>query len=429
MAKLNRRNFLKATGAAGAASTLPFGLSAFAGAGKGAKVVVVGGGFGGATAAKYVKMFDPSIDVTLVEAHDKYVTCPASNWVLAGLRDIGSITHTYDGLKKRGINVVHDRVTAVDAGKKTISLHGGSSLNYDRLIMSPGIEMRWDAIEGYDQDAALDAPHAWKAGPETTHLRTQLEAMPDGGTFVIVPPPNPFRCPPGPAERISMVAHYFKEHKPKSKIIAIDSKPKFSKQGLFVQGWEKLYGFKTDNSMIDYHHQAEVESVDVKNKTVVAGVEDIKADVLNVIPPQKAGNIAQVAGLADDSGWCPVNHLTWESTLHENIHVIGDASIAAKGMPKSGYMANSEAKVCAAAVVDMLHGKDPGTPSWVNTCYSLVAPGYGISVAAVYGLNKDGVAGKVEGSGGLTPMEGANHQLEAVYAESWYNNIVDDLFG
>lgn len=424
MTNINRRRFIQTAGAAGIAAGAGISAPAIAGGHGGKKhVVVIGGGFGGATAAKYVKKFDSSVKVTLIEASKEYVTCPGSNWVIGGLRDIDSITHSYDGLKGHGIDVIHGWVTKVDPAAQTVTMKDGKSVSYDRLIMSPGIDFRMDAMEGYSEEVSQKIPHAWKAGPQTTLLRDQLQAMPDGGTFVIVPPPNPFRCPPGPGERISMVAHYFKANKPNSKIVALDPKGKFSKQGLFVQGWKDL-GYA---DMIDYRHNFKTESIDAASMTVSGEVEDVKGDVINYIPPQIAAKIASDTGLTNDSGWCPVDHLTWESTIHKNIHVIGDAAIQ-KPLPKSGYAANSEAKVCAASVVALLKGEKPATPSWVNTCYSLVGPQYGISVAMVYNLTSDGKVGKVKGSGGLTPKDG-NRMLESIYAESWYNNIVKDLFG
>ncbi len=424
MSNFTRRSFIKAVGATGAAAGLAAaGCKANTRTGP-AKVVVIGGGFGGATAAKYVKRFDPSANVTLIEVSKTYATCPGSNWVIGGLRDIKAITHSYANMKKHGVNVVHEWVNAIDPDKQMVKTASGNSISYDRLIVSPGIDFRWDAEgthKGYSANDTKAVPHAWKAGEQTTILRNQLEAMPDGGTFVIAPPPNPFRCPPGPGERISMVAHYFKTHKPKSKIIAIDGKGKFSKQGLFKQGWAELYG-----DMIEYRQTTGIDHIDVKNKTVHTDTDEVKADVLNVIPAQKAGMIAAQAGLTDKSGWCPVDHVTWESKIHKNIHVIGDAAIQ-KPLPKSGYAANSEAKVCAAAVVALLNDKPLNRPSWVNTCYSLVAPTYGISVAMVYDL-KDGKVAKVKGSGGLTPKNG-NRAVEAVFTENWYKNVTNDMFG
>lgn len=428
--KINRRNFIKTAGAATAVGLAGVPYLAF-GASK--KVVVVGGGTGGATAAKYIKLADPGIDVTLIEANKDYYTCYMSNEVLSGERSIDSIRHGYGGLAKHGINVVHDRVTGIDAAGKKVTTEGGKSFAYDRCVVAPGIDFKWGGIEGYDAKVAEDIPHAWKAGSQTVTLRKQLEAMKDGGTVVICPPGNPFRCPPGPYERASQIAHYLKQHKPKSKIVILDPKPKFSKMGLFVQGWKKLYGYETDNAMIEWHGQAEeagIVSVDAGARAVTTAFGDtIKADVLNVIPAQKAGGIAATAGLTNDKGWCPIDLKTFESTIHKGIHVIGDASIA-KGMPKSGYAANSEAKVCAAAVVAMLNSKEVGVPSYVNTCYSIVGKDYGISVAAVYRLAEDG-SKITKVSGGLTPKDATAEQLkrEVLFAHSWYNNITADIFG
>ena len=427
---ITRRGFIKGAGAATAVSM--FGLPQLAlGAAK--KVVVVGGGTGGATAAKYLRIADPSIEVTLIEPNKHYYTCYLSNEVLGGDRSIDSIRFGYEGLAKHGVKVVHDKVTGIDAGAKVVSTAGGEKFGYDRCIVGPGIDFKFDALEGYDATVAETIPHAWKAGPQTVTLRKQLEAMADGGTVIIAPPPNPFRCPPGPYERASQIAHYLKQHKPKSKVLIFDPKPKFSKMGLFTQGWEKLYGYGTDNAMIEWHGEAEeagVVAVNAADKSVTTAFGDThKADVLNVIPAQTAGKIASDAGLTDDSGWCPIDLKTFESTLHPGIHVIGDASIA-KGMPKSGYAANSQAKVCAAAVVAMLAGNEVGSPSYVNTCYSIVGKDYGISVAAVYRLAEDG--SKITSvSSGLTPSDASAEQLkrEVAYAHSWFNNITADIFG
>ena len=394
--------------------------------GGGGHVVVIGGGAGGATAAKYIRKMDPSIKVTLINDSAKHTTCYMSNWILAGIRDLDSITHNYDTLaSKYDIKVVIDTATEIDTAAKTVKTKGGQAIAYDRCIVSPGISFKWDTIEDYDEDTSRIVPHAWTAGPQTALLNKQLQAMSDGGTVVIAAPPNPFRCPPGPYERASLIASYLKTNKPKSKILILDAKDKFSKQGLFKAGWEKLYP-----GMIEWRSKADdgmVLGVDANKQVAITEFDEIKADVLNVIPAQQAGQIAQVAGLADDTGWCPVNHQTWESTLHPEVHVIGDSSIQ-KPLPKSAYAANSEAKVCAAAVVALLNDQQPATPSWVNTCYSLVGPNHGISVAMVYNLNAEGKVGKIEGSGGLTPKDG-NNALEAVYAKSWYSNITDDIFG
>ncbi|MCK5901515.1 MAG: FAD-dependent oxidoreductase [Cocleimonas sp.] len=426
--KINRRTFIQTLSAAAAVGAVGTPYLAF-GATK--KVVVVGGGTGGATAAKYLRLADSSIEVTLIEPNKDYYTCYLSNEVLGGDRDIDSIKFGYEGLKKRGIKVVHDYVTGIDAKAKKVTTKGGESFKYDRCIVAPGVQMRYDTIEGYDESMIEKIPHAWKAGPQTIALRKQLEDMKDGGTFVLVSPPNPFRCPPGPYERASQIAGYFKEHKKKSKVIILDSKPKFSKQGLFVQGWEKLYGYGTDNSIIEWRPgpDAAVTKLDAGKLTVTNEFDDVKADVLNIIPAQHAGKIAVTAGLTDDSGWCPIALDTFESTIHKNIHIIGDASIA-KGMPKSGYAANSEAKVCAAAVSALLNGKEIGSPSYVNTCYSIIGKDYGISVASVHKLAKD-KSKIIKVSGGLTPKDASAeaHKREVGYANSWLKNITDDIFG
>jgi len=428
--KITRRGFIQTAGAATAIGVAGVPYIAL-GASK--KVVIVGGGTGGATAAKYLRMADPSIEVTLIEANKHYYTCYLSNEVLSGDRSLDSIRFGYGGLAKHGVKVVHDRVTGIDAGAKMVKTAGGQSFSYDRCIVAPGIDFHFDKIEGYDASVAEKIPHAWKAGPQTALLRKQLEAMKDGGTVVIAAPPNPFRCPPGPYERASQIAMYLQNNKPKSKVIILDPKPKFSKQGLFTGAWKKLYGYGTDNSLIEWHGQQEESGVvavnAAANSATTAFGDEIKADVLNVIPAQKAGAVAFAAGLTNDKGWCPINLATFESKMHAGIHVLGDASVAT-GMPKSGYSANSQAKVCAAAIAAMLNGQEPGTPSYVNTCYSIAGKDYGFSVAAVYRLAEDG--SKITGvSSGLTPADASPEQLkrEVLYAHSWFKNITHDIFG
>ena len=428
--KITRRGFIQSAGAATAIGMVGVPYLAL-GASK--KVVVVGGGTGGATAAKYIRMADPTVEVTLIEPNKAYYTCYMSNEVLGGERTMDQIKHGYSGLGGHGVKVVHDMVTGIDAKGRVVKTAGGKSFSYDRCVVAPGIDFRWDTIEGYDAKVAEKIPHAWKAGPQTALLRKQLESMRDGGTVIIAPPPNPFRCPPGPYERASQIAMYLKAHKPKSKVLIFDPKGKFSKMGLFVGAWKKLYGYQTDNAMIEWHgaqEEAGVVKVNAANNSVTTAFGDeIKGDVLNVIPAQKAGKIAFTAGLTNDKGWCPIDLLTFESTIHPNIHVIGDASIA-KGMPKSGYAANSEAKVCAASIVALLNGHEPGTPSYVNTCYSIAGKDYGFSVAAVYRLAEDR-SKIIKVSGGLTPADASPEQLkrEVLYAHSWYNNITKDIFG
>ncbi len=427
--KITRRGFIQTAGAATAVGMV--GVP-FIAKGAGKKVVVVGGGTGGATAAKYIRLADPSLDVTLIEPNKEYYTCYLSNEVLSGDRSLASIRFGYDGLRKHGVKVVHDMATGIDANARKVMTAGGQSFGYDRCVVAPGIDFRWDTIEGYDANVANKIPHAWKAGDQTQTLRSQLTSMKDGGTVVITAPPNPFRCPPGPYERASQIAMYLQREKPKSKVIILDAKPKFSKQGLFTAAWTKLYGFGTDKAIIEWRGQQEeagVVAVDAGSRTATTAFGDeIKADVLNVIPAQQAGKIAHAAGLTNDKGWCPIDLGTFESKMHAGIHVIGDASVAT-GMPKSGYSANSQAKVCAAAVVAMLNGQEPGTPSYINTCYSIAGKDYAFSVAAVYRLAED--RSKITAvSAGLTPGDASPEQLarEVAYAYSWYENITSDIF-
>lgn len=428
--KITRRGFIQTAGVATAVGIAGVPYIAL-GAGK--KVVVVGGGTGGATAAKYLRIADPSIEVTVIEPNKDYYTCYLSNEVLSGDRSLDSIKFGYEGLKKHGVNVVHDMVTGIDAATKVVKTAGGQSFSYDRCVVAPGVDLSYGKIEGYSAEVAEKIPHAWKAGPQTALLRSQLEAMKDGGTVVIAAPPNPFRCPPGPYERASQIAMYLQNNKPKSKVIILDPKAKFSKQGLFVGAWKKLYGFGTENALIEWHGQQEeagVVKVDPGSMTVTTAFGDeIKADVLNLIPPQTAGSVAIGAGLTDEKGWCPINLGTFESKIHAGIHVLGDASDAI-GMPKSGYSANSQAKVCAAAIAAMLNGQEPGTPSYVNTCYSIAGKDYAFSVAAVYRLAEDG--SKIEAvSSGVTPADATAEQFrrDVAYAHSWFRNITHDIFG
>lgn len=430
MTSLTRRDFIKGLGVAGATGLLgAAGCAGMSGKASKAHVVVVGGGPGGATCAKYLKRYDSNIRVTLIEPNPVFYTCFGSNWVLGGFRKMEDIGHGYDGLKSLGVEMVQDRVVGIDPAARTVALGGGGSVSYDRLVVAPGIDFRYETMEGISAADNTVIPHAWKAGEQTRILRSQLEAMPNGGVFVLIPPGNPFRCPPGPYERASLVAHYFKQAKPRSKVLILDPKPKFSKQGLFMEGWKELYG-----DMIEWVPGAEgglVERIDVASRTAYTngGLDSHKADVMNFIPAQKAGMIAHTASLADDSGWCPVDQLTFESTLYPHIHVIGDASIAGK-MPKSGHSANSQGKLVAAAIVLALADQEMIFPSHVNTCYSLVAPDYGISVAAVYRLEEGSIQG-VKGAGGVSPSNATEtiRRQEALYAEGWYHNITADIFG
>ncbi len=427
MTEFTRRRFNKALGATAVLGTMALGGCARLAAAGRSRVVVVGGGFGGATAAKYIKRYDPRIGVTLVEPSARFVTCPFSNAVIGGLDTMDYITHGYDALAGMGVEIVHDRASRIDAGAKQVRLAGGGAIAFDRCIVSPGIDFRWDSVDGLDETTAARIPHAWKAGAQTVLLRRQLEAMPDGGVFIMSPPVNPFRCPPGPGERIGLIANYFRKAKPRAKIVVLDPKLKFSKQELFEEGWAALYP-----GMIEYHNiddDGTVREVDPAGRILYTDFDEYRADVINFIPAQNAGRIAHGSGLTDKTGWCPVDHRTFESTLQPGVHVVGDATLAAP-MPKSGVAASTQAKVCAAAVVDLLNDRAPGVPKLANVCYSLVSGTYGISVAMVYGY-EDGKIVQVEGAGGLSPM-GADadfRRREAAYARGWYESISRDAWG
>jgi sulfide dehydrogenase [flavocytochrome c] flavoprotein subunit len=422
---LDRRSFIKLLGGASGAAIAGAPMIAAAAElmpKKGKRVVVVGGGYGGTIAAKYVRMLDKSIEVVLVERNDHFVSCPFSNLYIGGiLKDLNPLTIKYDKLaKNHGIKVVQADVTGVDAAAKKVITSKGE-LAYDRLVLSPGIDFRTEELEGYDLATTPEVmPHAWKAGPQTVLLRKQLMAMKDGGTVVMTIPLAPYRCPPGPYERISMIAHYLKANKPKSKIIALDANPDItSKGGLFRKGWAKHY-----EGMIDYRKAQKVTAVKPKDMSVlIEGLDEVKGDVINVIPPQKAAMIAEKAGLlGEDKKWCPVDATTFESTLQKDIHVIGDASIAG-AMPKSGYSANSEAKVCAMNIVALMNGKETTELSGINTCYSFLSDKDAVSVAAVYAV-KEGKIIAVPNSGGVSPDLS---ELEGIYAESWLKNILTEM--
>ena len=382
-------------------------------------------------------MADSSIDVTIIEANKDYHTCFFSNEVLSGERELDSLKVGYSGLKKHGINIVHAWVSNIDPKGQVVKTSDGQSFPYDRCVVSPGVDFKWDTVEGFDATIAEAKPHAWLAGEQTITLKKQLHSMKQGGTFIIAPPPNPFRCPPGPGERITQVANYFKVHNPTAKIIAFDPKKGFSKGPWFQNAWERFHGFDSANptadGMISYHALDGVVAFDAGSNTVTtASGNKVKGDVVNIIPAQKAGTVATASGLTNDKGWCPIDALTFESTMHKNIHIVGDSSVSSP-MPKSGYAANSQAKVCAFAVVALLNGDKPGHPTYVNTCYSFISKHEAISVAMVYDY-KDGKIVKVDGSGGLTSKEvDAKHlkmrAREAEYAHSWWSNIVDDSWG
>ena len=418
---LDRRDFLKLTGAAaalaaaGCATTTPK-----------ARVVVIGGGFGGATAAKYIRMWDPAIDVLLVERANIFTSCPISNLVLGGSKTMEDIRHRYDGLRKYGVQVVFDEATGVDATKRVVRLERGGDLTYDRLIVAPGIDFMFDQIAGYaDAMNANRVLHAWKAGAQTIALRKQLEGMKDGGVYVLSVPLAPYRCPPGPYERACQVASYFKKAKPRSKVLVVDANPDVTSKGpLFKKAWAELY-----KGVIEYRGGAKAIGVDPKTNSVKLEVEDVKGDVLNVVPPHRAGDIALKAGLITaNNRWCGVDWRTMESTVVKGVHVLGDATLSAPLMPKSGSMGNQHAKICAAAVVALINGQAPNPePKIANTCYSYVSDDEAIHVASVHTWNdKENTLTTVPGSGGVSS---ARNSLEGGYAWAWALNIWQDTLG
>jgi NADPH-dependent 2,4-dienoyl-CoA reductase/sulfur reductase-like enzyme len=420
---VSRRRFLTLGAAASAALVR---LPAFAQA-PASRVVVVGGGFAGATCARALRQADSRIAVTLVEASSKFTACPFSNAVIAGLRPLSQQEFGYAGVTADGVTVIYATATGIDTSARSVTCSNGMRQAYDRLVLAPGIDIRWDALPGYDESAAAQMPHAWRAGEQTLLLRRQLEAMEDGGLVVISAPANPFRCPPGPYERASLIAHFLKTKKPKSKLLVLDAKDTFSKQRLFQNAWSELYPGLLE--WVPLSKGGKVISVDAATRTLTTDFGKHPAKVANVIPPQKAGRIAEVVGVTDRTGWCPIDPVTFESKLQPGIHVIGDAAIAG-AMPKSAFAANSQAKTCAAAVATLLAGKTPASPKLINTCYSLVAPDYGISVAGVY-QPTNGLLADVPGSGGVSPAEAprAARAAEAGLAEAWFRTITGEVFG
>jgi len=421
---LDRRDFLKlgvAGIAAGAFPGLAFATSEIIPK-KGQRVVIVGGGFGGATAAKYIRMWSNNkIDVVLVERKPQFISCPMSNTVLGGSRTINDLTRSYDTLKKKyGVKLVQGEVTAIDTQKQTVMLAQGH-LGYDRLIIAPGVDFMFEQIEGLNAEVAEKSiPHAWKAGAQTVLLRKQLEAMPDGGVCAISIPKAPYRCPPGPYERACQVAFYLKNNKPKSKVLILDANPDItSKKGLFTAAWKDLYP-----GMVEYRANAMVTKVDVAGKTASTEFEDVKADVLNVIPPMKAGVVASMAGVVNvDDRWCAVDFISYESKAHKKVHVIGDSVSAA--LPKSGYMATSQAKICAAAIIELMQGQAPDqAPTIANTCYSMVSDSEAIHVAHMYRFNAEKQAMIAADGGGVSAQRS---EVEAMLAGHWLENVLNDV--
>jgi sulfide dehydrogenase [flavocytochrome c] flavoprotein subunit len=419
---VSRRRFLKSAAAAATGLFAPAVIAQAA-----PRVVIIGGGFAGTSCARALRKADQRIAVTLVESNATFTACPLSNAVIAGLRELTAQQFTYERVVADGITLLRASATAIDAQARSVTLADGTRLAYDRLVLAPGIDIRWDALPGYGESAAERMPHAWKAGEQTLLLRRQLEAMADGGLVVIAAPANPFRCPTGPYERASLIAHYLKTRKPRSKLIVLDAKDGFSKQRLFENAWAELYPGLLE--WVPLSGGGKVISVDASTNTLVTDFGRHQAAVANVIPPQKAGSVGDIAGVADRSGWCPIDPATFESKLRAGIHVIGDAAIAG-AMPKSAFAANSQAKACAEVVAELVNGRMPSAPKLINTCYSLVAPDYGISVAGVY-RPAGGQLAEVPGAGGVSPLDAprATRVLEAQYAEAWFRTITGEAFG
>lgn len=429
MTSISRRSF----GKLAAAGLATFAAPSLLHAKDGARLVIIGGGFGGASAARFARINFPHIDVTVIEPQKSFVTCPYGNLLLSGTRTLSDITHQYVALKKRGINFIHDWADAIEPDKKVVRLRSGKTIAYDKLIVSPGIGIKWGALPGYDQDAAQIFPHAWvpERGEQVLLLRKQLEALPEGGVVGFAIPANPFRCPPGPYERISLVANYLKKHKPRAKILALDAKDAFSKQGLFQDAWNELYPGLIE--WVPGSKDGKVVSVDTKEKVFQTefGTRH-KVNVGNVIPPQSAAKIAVDAGLVNETGFVPVNPFTFEAVKAKDIHVIGDANIGGP-LPKSGFIANSTSKQAVASAVALLEGREPPKdPVYFNTCYSHVGDDYGISVVGVFRPSEKGFV-ETPNSGGVSPRgplaeKKLQRKLEAQYADSWYASITKDAF-
>lgn len=421
MKSINRRLFLAGTGAA--ASTLAMPAISYGQAKP--RVVVIGGGAGGATAARYIaKDSKGEIDVTLIEASKQYYTCFFSNLYMGGFREYASIGHSYDGLAiNHGVNVIHDWAMSVDGAAKTVKLASGATVAYDKLVLSPGIDMKYESVDGYSIDAQDSMPHGWKSGSQVQLIKAQVENMKEGGTFIMVPPPNPFRCPPGPYERVSMIAHILKEKNPTAKIVVLDQKEKFSKQGLFLEGWETHYPGMVEWIGSDVH--GGIKNVNPDTLEIETDFDTFKADAASVVPAQKAGTIAHNAGVTDGD-WAPIVPATMASKADPNIHVLGDASVAS-AMPKSGFSANSQAKVAANAIRAELTGSKAFPARFSNTCWSLIATNDGVKVGANYKAGEE----KIEVVDKFISQTGEDSALrKATYEESegWYSGITSDMF-
>lgn len=390
------------------------------------RVVVIGGGAGGGTAARYIaKDSKGAIDVMLIEPNRRYYTCFFSNLYLGGLRDYESIGHGYDNMAvNHGVNVVHDWASAVDRDAKTVTLGSGATVSYDKLVIAPGIDIKYDSVAGYSAELANVMPHAWKSGTQAQVLKARVENMREGGTFVMVAPPNPYRCPPGPYERISMIAHIFKQKNPKAKIIILDPKEKFSKQALFMEGWERHYPGMVE--WIPASIYGSIENINAETMEIETGFDTFKADAVNVIPAQQAGRIAEIAGVTNDSGWCPIDPANMRAKADASVYVLGDASVAS-AMPKSGFAANSQAKSAAMDIRKELTGSRAFPARYANTCWSLIAPNDGVKVGATY----KGGSENIEVVSSFISQTGESDDLrQQTYEESvgWYDGITTDIF-
>jgi len=391
-----------------------------------ARVVVIGGGYGGTIAARYIKRADPSIRLTLVERNRDFISGPFANTVITGLHDIDFITRDYRGLvENEDIDRVHDEVVEIDPVGRKVMLRQGAELGYDRLVVSPGIALSWDAIAGYDQAASEKMPHAWKGAQQIARLRHGLQALEDGSIVIVSVPEGPYSGPSAPYERASLIANYLQLEKPRSKVLVLDANDDFDQREQFEHGWERLYPGMIER--VPGSEGGRIVRVEAATGMVFSADDKYKGGLVNVIPPQTSAALARQSDLTDDSGWCPVDQRTFESKRHADIHVVGDAAIAGE-MPKTGLAANSQAKVAAAAVVSYLNGQVPGDPSYLNTCYSLLSPEYGISTAAVYRLGSSGQIQQTSRAGG-SPTQQDSFLLEAAYADSWFANITADMFG
>jgi len=392
-----------------------------------ARLVVIGGGFGGAGCARALRRINDKLQVTLVEPNRTFVACPFSNEVVAGLRDLDAQQFGYDRIAADGVAVIAQAAASVDPQKRTVGLAGGTTLAYDRLVLAPGIDLRFDALPGYDEAAAAKIPHAWKAGEQTLLLRRQLEAMDDGGTVALAVPAAPYRCPPAPYERASLIAHYLKAKKPRSKVLILDAKDAFSQQRLFETAWKKFYPGMIER--ISLSQGGRVVSVEPATNTLVTDFGNYDAQVVNVIPPQRAGRIASLAGATDSTGWCPIDPVTFASRLVPNIHVIGDAVIGG-AIPKSASAANAEAKACANAIANLIAGMAPAMPRLEGTCYNTVAPGYAFSLSGTY-QPRDDIFAEMEGAGFTSPVDAPVEvrKREADQAQSWFKSITVETFG